>query len=114
MATCEPSCVAACRTLVHGRIVDRVHGLHDRLVVAVGVALDDVIRLLLEEPERQRGEHHAAAPADGQRQEVLAPFPCAQRLLFRVFVVLHGRGVYGWLSSNAMNRCAGFAPQHLR
>ena len=60
--------------LVHGRVVDRVHRLHDHLVVAVGPPSHDVLRLLLEEPERHRRQGHAAGRADGQRQESLAAF----------------------------------------
>jgi hypothetical protein len=85
---------------VDGGMVDLVDRLHDRVVVAVRVALDDVVRLLLEEPERQPGQHDPATAADGQRQKVLAAFALAERLLF---LLLHGRGVYGRVLANATN-----------
>ena len=66
-------------------MIDAMHGLHDRLVVLVGVTLDDFIRLMLEKPQRQRGQHHSAAPADGQRKKGLPPFPGAKRLPFLLF-----------------------------
>ena len=60
--------------VVHRRIVDRVHRLHDELVEPIGAAGDDVVRLLLEEPEGDRGESDAAARSDREREEALPPF----------------------------------------
>ena len=84
--------------LVHGRVVDRVHRLHDHLVVAVGAPFHDVLRLFLEEPERHRGEGDAAGRADGQREEALA----ALGLFF-----VHG----GESSKNVAKRSWTVAPQ---
>ena len=57
----------------HGGMIDGVHRLHDDLVVLLRLPLHDVLRLLLEEPEGDRGQHHPAGGADGAGEEAVPP-----------------------------------------
>ena len=69
----RPELRHAFHELVHRRIVDAMHDVEHHHVVLFGVSLDDVLCLLLEEPERDGRQRDAARRADRKRKKAVAP-----------------------------------------